>query len=195
MNKTKSAILQALTQGPRTDLSKDFSRASGVALLLCGPPDNLDLLFIKRATNPNDNWSGQIAFPGGKVEPGDDSVFAACLRETREEVGHDLRKDSILGALDDLQGRKRGHLLAFYIRPFIFYDEHKPNLRLSLNEVETTYWVPLDYLADEKNQTTYHFQHEEMDLKLPGIQFPDGNILWGLTYMMIQNLFMKLNKG
>lgn len=191
MSKTKSDIEKILSQGPRTDLSKDFSKASGVALLLCDEADHLEVLFIKRALNPKDHWSGHLAFPGGKKDDKDATLLDACLREVREEVGLILDKSSLLGSLDDLQARKRGDLLEFYIQPFVFYLPQKPQLVSDPQEVEKTLWISLDYLLDTKNRTEYKFERGNMKLALPAIQFPNGDVLWGLTYMMIQNLFWK----
>lgn len=194
MSKTKKEISDILSQGPRIDLSKDFSRASGVALLLCGEGTQLELLFIKRATNPADRWSGQIAFPGGKRDEADESLMAACLREVYEEIGYPLSADLFIGSLDDIQARKRGMLLEFYIQPFVFHLSEKPELQLSASEVEKTYWISLDYLTDTANSTTYEFVREGLNIKLPAIRMPDGEILWGLSYMMLQNFFVKLNQ-
>jgi 8-oxo-dGTP pyrophosphatase MutT (NUDIX family) len=194
MSITKKDIEIILSQGPRTDLSKDFSKASGVALLLSGEPDDLQLLFIKRALNPKDHWSGHLAFPGGKKDEQDPSLLAACLREVREEVGVELKASELMGSLDDLQARRRGNMLEFYIQPFVFFLSEKPLLKPDPREVEKALWVSLDYLLDEKNRTEYVFKANGQELRLPGIRFPDGDILWGLTYMMIQNLFLKLKK-
>lgn len=195
MSTTKRDIEKILSQGPRTDLSKEFSKASGVALLLCDQHDHLEVLFIKRALNPKDHWSGHLAFPGGKKDETDTSLLEACLREVQEEVGLKLTKTSLLGSLDDLQARKRGHLLEFYIQPFVFYLPQKPLLKPDPNEVEKTLWVSLDYLLDETNRTEYVFELDGIKLGLPAIHFPDGDVLWGLTYMMIQNLFWKLKNS
>lgn len=194
MSKTKKEISDILSQGPRIDLSKNFSKASGVALLLCGNSQNLELLFIKRAVNSTDRWSGQIAFPGGKREETDSSLLSACLREVHEEIGYELLSESLLGSIDDIQARKRGVHLDFYIEPFVFHITEKPLLVLSPREVEKSYWIPLAYLQDKTNATTYEFTAEEVNLKLPGIRLPDGEILWGLSYMMLQNFFLKLGQ-
>ena len=194
MSKTKKEISDILSQGPRIDLSEDFSRASGVALLLCGESSELELLFIKRAVNPADRWSGQIAFPGGKRDEADESLMAACLREVREEIGYTLSTDLLIGSLDDIQARKRGMLLEFYIEPFVFHLPEKPTLQLSASEVDKTYWISLDYLTDTANSTTYEFVREGLNIKLPAIRMPDGEILWGLSYMMLQNFFVKLSQ-
>ena len=192
MSQTKRDIQQILSQGPRTDLSKEFSRASGVALLLSGSEERPEVLFIKRAVNPKDHWSGHLAFPGGKKEEKDPTLFAACVREVYEEVGIDLMPEDLIGSLDDIQARRRGNMLEFYIQPFVFFLPEKPRLRPDPAEVETTQWVSLEFLLDEKNRTDYVFESDGLTLRLPGIRFPDDDVLWGLTYMMVQNFFFKL---
>ena len=51
-----------------------------------------DLLFIRRAEKNGDPWSGHMAFPGGHIESSDTSLLDAAIRETREEIGLDLRE-------------------------------------------------------------------------------------------------------
>lgn len=192
MSKTKKEISDILSQGPRIDLSKDFSGASGVALLLSGSGPQLELLFIKRALNPADRWSGQIAFPGGKREEGDASLLAACLREVHEEIGVRIQPSQLLGSLDDIQARKRGHLLEFYIEPFVFHLTEKPATQLSPSEVDRVYWIPVEYLTDPAHATTYEIIYDGAAVKLPAVRFPDGEVLWGLSYMMLENFFIKM---
>ncbi|NNL85157.1 MAG: NUDIX domain-containing protein, partial [Myxococcales bacterium] len=50
-----------------------------------------EVLFIERARHPDDPWSGHMALPGGRLDPVDASLRAAAERETREEVGVELR--------------------------------------------------------------------------------------------------------
>jgi 8-oxo-dGTP pyrophosphatase MutT (NUDIX family) len=193
MSKTKNDLRHILSQGPRIELSDRFSKASGVALLFCGEGSSLEVLFIKRATNPKDNWSGQLAFPGGKKEEGDATLLDTCLREVHEEIGLELPLSALVGSLDDLQARKRGVLMEFFIQPFVFYLDHKPEVIPCSSEVADTQWVALDYLRSETNRAEYLYEKDGVTMNLPGIRFSNGDILWGLTYMMVQNLFKKLD--
>ena len=60
------------------------------------------LLFIRRAINPRDPWSGNVAFPGGKQDPDDgDDDERTAMRETQEEVGLDLHSWRRLGRLTE----------------------------------------------------------------------------------------------
>ena len=64
--------------------------------------DEPELLFIKRAEVAHDPWSGHVAFPGGRMEPDDESLEATAIRETFEELSLDLKAGQMLGRLDDL---------------------------------------------------------------------------------------------
>jgi len=63
---------------------------AAVALILLTGPAGLEMLFIERARHDDDPWSGNLGFPGGKVEETDDGERQAAERETREEIGLDL---------------------------------------------------------------------------------------------------------
>ena len=61
-------------------------------------PGEPEVLFIRRASRQGDPWTGHIALPGGRRDPGDADDFSAAVRETWEEVGIDLTSDHTLAA-------------------------------------------------------------------------------------------------
>ncbi|UYL09135.1 CoA pyrophosphatase [Bdellovibrio sp. SKB1291214] len=174
------------------DLSQTLERYACVSLILRGPLDDLQIGFIQRAVQPNDRWSGQIAFPGGKKEDIDSSALATALRETQEEVGIILTPDEMVGRLDDIQARKAGSLLDFFIRPFVFYTERDFAIQLDPNEVADFFWVPLKQLDNPDRKTTYELTREQMLLQLPAISLDREIPLWGLSYMITQDLLIRL---
>ncbi|KAI8055698.1 hypothetical protein BDF22DRAFT_599948, partial [Syncephalis plumigaleata] len=98
-----------------------------------------ELLFIRRTSNPQDPWSGQIAFPGGKRESGETDRETA-ERETKEEVGLDLRSSAFtfLGALDEREVTTRfGRRLLLILCPFVYLQltPTTPESTISLGEV------------------------------------------------------------
>lgn len=168
-------------------------RRAAVAMVLRGdaPPD---VLLIERARRPGDRWSGHMAFPGGFVDPGDAGARAAAERETREEVGLDLRAAEYLGRLDDLEGRHAGRRSGLVISAFVYH--HPAPGRLAPNEeVAQALWVPLRRLATPESQVD-HTHPDAGDLVYPGILVgrPGRHVVWGLTYRFIEVFFQAVGR-
>jgi 8-oxo-dGTP pyrophosphatase MutT (NUDIX family) len=78
-----------------------------------------ELLMIKRAEAEGDPWSGHVACPGGRMEPGDGDLAVTAVRETLEETGVDVARDGrLLGHLDDISPRTPV-LPPIVIRPYV----------------------------------------------------------------------------
>ena len=115
--------------------------------------DGDELLFIHRAEHPLDPWSGHMAFPGGMVDPGDTDPLEAAVRETREELGLDLRATAtLLGRLSDVKPRSLRASLS--ISPFVFAARGELPPLLPNDEVQEAVWVPWRFLADPRNRST-----------------------------------------
>lgn len=171
------------------DLEKEFTSSACVAIILQGSQkENLQVGYIRRAHRELDRWSGQVAFPGGKRESQDLSGLATALRETQEEIGIELRTEECLGRLNDLQARRQGEMLEFFIRPFVFYVERELRPVPDPREVADFFWMDLRDLKDPERKTFYELQRGERRLSLPAIQLATEPPLWGLTYMMTQEL-------
>ena len=166
--------------------SEGMKRAA-VAAILRSAGQGPELLFIHRAEDPRDPWSGHMAFPGGKVDDADADPRAAALRETREEVGLDLKADAQeLGRLSDVRAVGRGRPLSMVISPYVFELQTTPQLRTN-HEVETAVWVPVDFLADHANRETMPYRRYGLSLELPCYRY-DGHLIWGLTLGMADDL-------
>ncbi|MEK2644293.1 CoA pyrophosphatase [Bdellovibrio sp. BCCA] len=183
-------LLSSLLENPSPlDLQSRLSRHACVSVILKGETlDNLEIAFIQRAFNPEDRWSGQIAFPGGKREDIDKTDLDAALRETREEVGVELNRSELLGRLDDIQARKAGTLLDFYIRPFVFHVQRDFGITLDAAEVADFFWIPIKHIKDPQRQTQYEVKRESGIAQLPAVYLDREPPLWGLTYLMVLNL-------
>lgn len=167
---------------------QDGNQRSAVAAVLRERQGDAEVLLIRRATRDGDPWSGHMAFPGGRADPADGDLLETAERETREEVGLDLRAHAeLVGRLDDVQAVARGRRIGMTIAPFVFaLIEERP--LVTNEEVEETIWARLSPLAHGENATTVDYEIDGQKLTLPAFDV-SGRIVWGLTYRMLQALF------
>lgn len=162
------------------------TRAAVAAVLRPGE-DGVEFLFIHRAEDPRDPWSGHMAFPGGRVDPGDADPLAAAVRETNEEVGLDLPTlAEQIGRLSDVAAIGRGRPMNMVINPYVFTVSSTPQL-IPNHEVAAVVWVPASYLADYRNRESMEYQRGGLSLELPCYRYQD-RLIWGLTLGMVDEL-------
>lgn len=180
-------VRRALASRPPRPLEPKASHHAAVAAVLREAGPGLELLFIRRAEDPNDRWSGHMAFPGGRSEPGDEDLVATAMRETAEEIGLDLRaQGELLGALDEVHAIARGRPVDLGITPYVFRLRGKAHLTLS-PEVTSLHWLPLDELLGERHLATFEYVHEGTLLHLPCLRVGEV-VIWGLTFRMFSSL-------
>jgi 8-oxo-dGTP pyrophosphatase MutT (NUDIX family) len=160
---------------------------AAVSVVLAPSPDAL--LLIRRAERSGDPWSGHMALPGGRREPGDGSLLETAIRETVEELALRLDPSQLLGALDDVIPRTPV-LPPVAVRPFVFCLPRRPSL-VPNEEVAAAAWVPLDHLL---NPATYHTARIDVrgaSREMPAYRFED-TIVWGMTERILTGLLGQL---
>ena len=141
--------------------------------------DDVELLFIKRAARDDDPWSGQIALPGGRHEDSDASLEDTAVRETREEVGLELRRHgTIIGALDELRPRI-AVLPPVIVRPYVATVSADVAMASS-DEVAEIFWAPLDAILDPAAARATEIVVRQTRTTRPAIHF-EGHVIWGMT--------------
>jgi len=164
----------------------EAKRAAVAVLIRLGAAGTPEIFLIARAQYDGDPWSGQIAFPGGREEPGDESLYDTAARETLEETGIDIRTNGeLLGALDDLHPLTV-RLLAVIVRPFVVLVADIPQVRHS-REVAKSFWVPLSSLLDHaawRDTTVVAGGHEFSRLAF----HHEGYVVWGMTERILSGL-------
>ena len=144
-------------------------------------------LLLTQRTSHLSNHSGQIAFPGGKVDETDADVVDAALREAEEEVG--LARDyvQVLGTLPIYTTGT-----AFIITPVVAWVQPGFTLVPNAGEVADVFEVPLSFLLDPANHRRHVFEFEGVRREWFSMPWQDGateRYIWGATAGMLRNFY------
>jgi 8-oxo-dGTP pyrophosphatase MutT (NUDIX family) len=179
-------LRQQLNHQPDADDDPTLVWAS-VAIVLVPGPDVI--LLIRRAERIGDPWSGHMALPGGRRAAGDPDLLTTAVRETREEVGIELRQDHLAGRLDDVVPRTPV-LPPIAVRPFVFMLEAQPRLILNA-EVASASWVTLDHFMRPDSHHPVRLDIAGQSRQVQAYQLDDG-IVWGMTERILTSLLQQL---
>jgi 8-oxo-dGTP pyrophosphatase MutT (NUDIX family) len=184
-------IARALAGCEPSLLGEEYRIQAAVALILREECSGLSVLFIERAARVGDPWSGDLGFPGGKVETVDGSPLQTAHRETREEIGLDLGGARYLGRLSDIAGAH----LPVRVSCFVFGVHDLPLFMLS-HELRDAFWVPLTELFAPERHVTAPVRFDGESLERPAIRLsqPGKPVLWGITYRLVMQ-FVALLQG
>lgn len=158
-------------------------KPSAVMILICEDEhDNFFLPLIKRSTYKGVH-SAQVSFPGGKLEPTDESLMQTAMRECKEEIG--INQLEVLGKLTPLAIP----ISRFLVEPFIgFCTEKNPVLQMQEREVQSIIKFPLMDLLNEN-------LIKSGEIKIENNQFINTNWfsvgdhqVWGATAMILSEL-------
>jgi len=163
---------------------EDSDVGAAVAILVRCEERDLRLLLVKRAESPSDPWSGDMAFPGGSRDPEDGDLCETAMRETMEETGVELCGYRFLGTLD-VATSARAPMLE--VIPFVFVCEETPEITLS-DELCSYLWVSIEQLRQSRGVAQVH------QGTVPAYII-DGEVVWGLTYRMLENLLQLLYRA
>jgi 8-oxo-dGTP pyrophosphatase MutT (NUDIX family) len=158
---------------------------AAVLVPIVARPEGATLLLTKRASALR-RHAGQVAFPGGRIDPEDESPLAAALREANEEIGLDRTSVTPLGYLDPYlshSGYRILPLVAMVTPPFAIV----PNP----DEVEEAFEVPMDFLMQPANHQQHTRTREGISRIFYAMPFEQRNI-WGVTAGILHNLYERL---
>jgi 8-oxo-dGTP pyrophosphatase MutT (NUDIX family) len=174
-----------------------------VPIVMRGEQGNEPHLLLTQRTQHLSSHAGQIAFPGGKVDPDDQSVEHAALREAEEEVGLTAEYVEVLGQLPSyITGT------SFHITPVVALVSPNHTLQTNAYEVEFAFEVPLSFLMDPANHRLHQWENNgvqrqwySMPYRPATTKLSNGSnasnasnpeteyFIWGATAGMIRNFY------
>jgi 8-oxo-dGTP pyrophosphatase MutT (NUDIX family) len=174
-----------------------------VPIVMRGEQGNEPHLLLTQRTQHLSSHAGQIAFPGGKVDPDDQSVEHAALREAEEEVGLTAEHVEVLGQLPSyITGT------SFHITPVVALVSPNHTLQTNAYEVEFAFEVPLSFLMDPANHRLHQWENNGVQRQWYSMPYRpattklskgsnasnDSNpeteyFIWGATAGMIRNFY------
>ncbi len=177
-NAVKQQIKKILRNRKKKKIIGESLKASAVLIPLFYDQGQYHVLFTERSDEVVFH-KGQVCFPGGTREPSDSSLLQTALRESKEEIGLEVKDIEILGELDDSVTLVTNYVIS----PFVAFIPTPHSLKTNGREVKGAFSVPLSFLMDEANfkQDSYAYEYE-------------GHIIWGATARILRQ-FIDLLKS
>jgi 8-oxo-dGTP pyrophosphatase MutT (NUDIX family) len=160
-------------------------RDAAVLVPVIDDSDGAKVIFTQRTATLRKH-SGQIAFPGGAIDPEDASPEEAALREAEEEIG--LPRHFV-----EPVGRLPQYLAAtgFRITPILSVVQRGFKLRLNPHEVDDVFEVPLSFLMDPQNHQRGSRMWNGAERHFYQLPYQERNI-WGITASIVRTLYERL---
>lgn len=167
------------------------ARQAGVLALFFPKESEWHLVFIERVVNANDRHSGQISFPGGRLDPSDRNLAQTALREAEEEVGVPASRIKLLGQLSELYIPVSN----YRVEPYVGFLDHAPLFVPEQSEVASILQVPFRTFLDDSNVRIGALQVNP-EFSLPDVPFYQvrEKVIWGATAMMMSELVTLVKK-
>lgn len=174
------------------DLDPDMWARAGVvasrpAAVLVGIVDRpIPTVLLTQRTSDLSNHAGQIAFPGGKIDPHDDTPLAAAMREAEEEIGLDAKFIEPIGYLDLYLTFSGFRILPSLARI-------SPDYKMTINhgEVADAFEVPLEFLMTPANHARKSRENRGVTRQYYEMPYEDRYI-WGVTAGILRNLYERM---
>ena len=175
---TLGRLRDLLARRPADEIDPGELRRACVLIPLVNLDGEWGILFSHRSPDLPVH-SGQISFPGGSAEPGE-QLERAALREADEEIGIPQDAVELIGRMDDVITRT-----GFVVAPFVGVLRRKIDYVLQQSEVTHVYEVPLAVLLDRHNPEIRHLRFRDRTYPSYFYKHPPIEI-WGLTAMMLK---------
>lgn len=188
-----SDLLAARAANPYITPMREFPsdvqpRPASVLIPMLRQGSDWHLLYILRAQVEGDMHSAQVAFPGGRWDPGETRAEQAALREANEEVGLDSTQVRLLGTLEDFIT-----ISNYQVTPVVGVIPWPTGLHIDPREVQRAFTMPLAWLADPANrEQRERIAPNGQSVSVVYFKQYDKELLWGVTARITLNFLEAL---
>jgi 8-oxo-dGTP pyrophosphatase MutT (NUDIX family) len=175
----------ALNPASWGDLPSAMPRTAAVLVPVIEYQAGPSLLLTERATGLSSH-SGQIAFPGGRMDPEDASPVETALREAEEEIGLNRGYVRPLGYLDPYLSSSN-----YFVLPVVAAVRPGAPLAPNPTEVAELFEVPLAFLMDEANHELHAREWRGSIRQYYAMPF-GRRYIWGVTAGILRNMYERL---
>jgi 8-oxo-dGTP pyrophosphatase MutT (NUDIX family) len=144
--------------------------------------EGLSVLLTQRTNHLRDH-AGQISFPGGRMDPEDQSPNDTALRESQEEIGLDPKRVEIIGHMPQYLT-----VSGYSVTPVVGLVQAQAEYVLDEFEVADVFEVPLSFLLDPANHQVRLWQSEQGGRRFYSMPY-ENRFIWGATAGMLRNLY------
>ena len=157
------------------------ARSSAVLLLINKSPfDNEYKILLTLRSSSLRSHSGQISFPGGKMDDGETPIQTA-IRETEEETGIIVKQNDIIGSISNLFVPHSNSA----IHPIVALTNSEYNLNINPDEVEEAWFEPISSLTNTNNIKEEIWELSGFDTEVPFWDIHHSTPLWGATAVIL----------
>ena len=145
--------------------------------------DTVEVVFTRRPETMSSH-AGQVSFPGGRVDPEDESIEFAALREANEELGIDPASVKIMGRLDDAWSIAGHHVI-----PYIGWLEQRPQMIANEQEVAEVMIASVAMLMQPESAHLHEHTMRGVPRRTQAFKWDHGYV-WGLTADLLFELLL-----
>ncbi|MGO1748894.1 MAG: NUDIX hydrolase [Marinobacter sp.] len=173
----RDLLAQRLTGYAPRKLELNYAEA-GILVPVTDDPGNPEMIFTLRSENLSTH-RGQVAYPGGKRDPGDLSLAATALRETHEEIGLPPDQVEIISPLSQVMS-----LHGILVSPYVGVVPEGHPLEANPGEIDSIFRVPLSFFLEDRRERTDAIPFQNQTIHVPCYRW-DRYQIWGLSAVVL----------
>jgi 8-oxo-dGTP pyrophosphatase MutT (NUDIX family) len=181
----REALPSFLDASPDLTMPPDTSLASVLVPVVVSTPE--PRLVLTKRTDTLSRHAGEISFPGGLADEGEEAS-AAALREAEEELGLASADVKLVGSLPPVHTRVTGILIV----PFVGFLERDPRFTPNADEIADVFEFRLADLVSSGAETEFQYEGARFHTYLYEV---DGHVIWGATARILWSFIDVLDRA